>query len=408
MEETDPGEQLPPLQYGPTDWPYWRGPTQDGKVPADTGFDQEWTTLENEKWRVEVPGRGHSSPVVYGNQIFLTTADDQKQVQSILSYDRDSGGLLWEKPVHEGNFPSPRDLHAKSTNATPTVACDGERAFALFLNDEQLYLTAFSLEGEQLWQTATGPFISRFGLAPSPVLYKSYVIVVSEHSGGGYIAAIHRKTGKLAWRIKRTRNDSYSTPAIFNINGEDHMILSGELQVTSYDPATGKERWSVPGTADSTCGTAVRWEELIFASGGYPQKQTVAIEVNGTAQELWQTREAFYIPSMITFKGHLFGVNGDGIAYCWEGRTGKQIYKARMSGASTASPVLVGDQVIVISEGADCSILKQNVEKLEVVTERSFGSNAMATPAISGDHMYLRVAEGAGDDRQEFLVCLEK
>lgn len=408
VSETDAGEELPPLEYGPTDWPFWRGPSQQGKVPPDSGSDRAWTTLENEVWRVAVPGRGHSSPVVYGNQIFLLTADEGTQRQMILAYDKDSGNKNWEKIVHEGNFPDPGDLHPKSTNASATAACDGERVFSLFLNKGELFVTACSLTGEQLWQTSTGAYISRFGLGPSPILYKSYVIVVSEHGGGGNITALHRKTGKVAWRIKRTRNDSYSSPAVFSINGVDHMVLMGAQEVTSFDPANGDVRWTVPGTAKSTCGTPVTWENIVLASGGYPERETLGIRVNEGAEKIWDAREKFYIPSLITFKGHVFGVNDEGIALCWNVETGKETLKARMRGGCSASPVLDGDQLIVMTEYANCSILKTNVEELEVVTERNFGTNAMASPAISGDRMFLRVAEDTDSGRQESLVCLQK
>ncbi|MCA9040190.1 MAG: PQQ-binding-like beta-propeller repeat protein [Planctomycetaceae bacterium] len=408
VSEVDAGEELPPLEYGPTDWPYWRGPTQEGKVPVGAGSEKAWTTLENELWRVKVPGKGHASPTIYGNQIFLVTADEAAETQSLLAYDRDSGAELWNQVVHQGNFPSRGDVHSKNSNASATVACDGERVFAMFLNDAQLYLTAYTLSGEQLWQTSTGPFVSRFGLGPSPVLYKSFVIVVSEHAGGGYIAAVHRKTGKIAWRVKRSQNDSYSSPAIFNVDGVDHMILSGDSQVVSYDPANGKERWIVEGTAKSTCGTAVRWEDMVFASGGYPGRETVGIRVGESVEKIWSAREKYYIPSMITFKGHVFGIADDGIACCWEAKSGKQTFKTRFTGGCCASPVLDGDQLIVITEDGVCSVLNQNTGELDIVMSRIMGTNAMATPSISGDRMYLRVAEGLVPNRQEYLVCLQK
>ncbi|QDU78814.1 outer membrane biogenesis protein BamB [Polystyrenella longa] len=408
VEQTDAGEELPALDYGPTDWPYWRGPTQDGKPSESASAEKPWTSLENELWKIKVPGRGHSSPVIYGNQVFLTTADDAAETQSLLAFDRDSGDELWTRQVHQGNFPSDGEMHRKSTNASPTPACDGERVFALFLNDAQLYLSAYSLTGEQLWQTSTGAYISRFGLGPSPVLYQSYVIVASEHSGGGNITAVHRKTGKVAWRVKRTRADTYSSPAIFNIDGTDHMILSGANEVVSLDPANGKTRWSIEGTAKSTCGTAVRWNDLILVSGGYPERETMGIRVGAKAEKIWSAREKLYIPSLITFKGHVLGLNDDGIACCWEVETGKQTFKTRTSSGYAASPVLDGDQIIILNEQGMGSILNQNPNELESVSERSFGTNAMASPAISGDRLYLRVAEEGANGRQEYLYCLQK
>lgn len=405
VETSEPGEELPLPAYAPEDWPGWRGPQLDGH--ALRNGSPVWTDLENVTWKVKVPGRGHASPVIVGNRIYLATADEEKYNQSVLAFDYKSGEQLWEKTVHEGNFPEKQELHSKSTHATPTVACDTERVFAVFFNDKQISVTALDLEGNQLWQTSVGSFVSRFGYGPSPVIYKSYLIVAAEHSAGGYIAAVHRKTGKVAWRIKRGRVDSYSSPTIVNLNGSDQIVLSGNDEVAAYNPTNGEKLWSVPGTSRSTCGTALVWDNYVLVSGGYPEKQTVCIRHDGTPEINWTSKQCFYVPSMMIHDQYVYGVDDKGIAYCWDIPSGEQMWKSRMKGAYSASPVSVGETMFVISEQGTCSILKANPNKLEKVSEKKLGDEAFASPAISGENLFLRVADRSGGTRQEWLYCIK-
>jgi len=404
VSSSNAGEELPTPQYQPDDWPGWRGQLQNGH--AVNSSSPVWTDLENVRWKVEVPGRGHATPTIVGKRLYLETADEEKQVQSVLAIDLESGDQIWETEVHQGNFPSSGELHGKSTQATSTIACDNERLFAVFFNNKQIWLTALDLQGNQLWQKSVGPFVSRFGYAPSPVIYNSFVIVASEHSGGGYLAAVHRKTGTIAWRIKRSRNDSYSTPAIIDIQGTPQLLISGNDEVTAYNPDTGEKLWSAPGTSRSTCGTIVVWNDYILASGGYPGKQTVCVKYGSTPEVNWTSKECFYVPSMITHNEFVYGVNDKGIAFCWDIASGEQQWRARMVGAYSASASIVGDTMFVISEQGKCSILRANPERLEKISEKQLGDEAFASPVISGDNLFLRVADRSSGSRQEWLYCI--
>ncbi|MGE3809202.1 MAG: PQQ-binding-like beta-propeller repeat protein, partial [Gemmataceae bacterium] len=186
------------LRIGPDDWPWWRGPNRNAvarvqKVPTT------WSETKNIVWKAAVPGRGHGSPIVVGSRVFLESADEQKQTQFVLCYDRATGKQLWQKQLHAGGFDG--RFHKKNTRASSTLACDGERVFAPFYNAGALWLTALDLEGKQLWQKKLGNFVSHWGYSASPCLYQSLVIVAGDHKGegGGYLVALDRQSGAEKW-----------------------------------------------------------------------------------------------------------------------------------------------------------------------------------------------------------------
>ncbi|MFG0267806.1 MAG: PQQ-binding-like beta-propeller repeat protein, partial [Rhodopirellula sp. JB055] len=165
-------------------WPQWRGPSMDGRA-GDATPPTTWDDSTNIVWQADIPGRGHSSPIVIGDQVVLGTADDSKQQQMLVSYDLGSGVEKWRRVIHEGNFPSAREVHNKATNANGTPASDGELIVNAFLNQERIFVTAVDLNGEVVWQSDVGAFASKFGYAPSPVLYQSFVILAADNFGGG-------------------------------------------------------------------------------------------------------------------------------------------------------------------------------------------------------------------------------
>ncbi len=195
------------------DWGGWRGPSGDGIAPAQD-LVTTWDDAANVLWRTDVPGRGHSSPIVVGDKVFLATALQAEQQQLVIAYRRSDGEELWRTVIHQGGFPSAREVHQKATNANGTIASDGRRLFIAMLNSGAIYATALDLNGNIVWQEEIGKFVSRFGYAPSPVLYKSLVIFAADNGGGGYLAALDNETGKIAWRVSRGQVDSYSSPAV--------------------------------------------------------------------------------------------------------------------------------------------------------------------------------------------------
>jgi outer membrane protein assembly factor BamB len=388
------------------DWPWWRGPQRNGvavgKAPVEFGDNL------NVKWKTPVPGRGHSSPIVVGTRVFLTTADKEKQTHSVLCFDRATGQPLWQTDVNQGGFPA--NNHPKNTEATPSVACDGERIFVAFYNHNEVQLTALDLNGKQLWQKFAGKFFPQryeYGYAPSPVLYRDTVIVAAEWEQNSYLAAFDRKTGAEAWRTDRPHSPSFSSPVVAHLAGQDQLLMTGDQKVTSYDPATGKLRWTAPGTASATCGTVV-WEgDTVFASGGYPQSETVAIKADGSGQQLWKNNQKCYEQSMLATGGHLYALTDQGIVFCWRGSDGQEMWKKRLKGPVSSSPVLAGGLIYWANELGTHYVFKPNPSELEIVAENKLGSDSFASPAVCGGQMFHRAMTNFGGKRQEFLYCLE-
>ena len=389
------------------DWPFWRGPSRSGIAAAIAAPPTKFGENQNVVWKTRIPGRGHSSPIIVGTRIYLTTADDAQQTQSVLAFDKASGKQLWAEEISRGGFPE--SIHSKNTHATPTIACDGERLIATFFHHQSVQATALDLEGKQLWQITAGPFNPQryeYGYAPSPVIYRGTVIVAAEYDGDSFLAAFDRASGKEVWRTSRPENISYSTPSIARIAGRDQLFLSGADQVASYDPNAGKLLWSVPGTTAATCGTVV-WEgDTVFASGGYPGSETIAIRADGSGDVLWRNNQKCYEQSMLAVDGHLYALTGNGVVFCWRGTDGKEMWSKRLGGPVSASPVFAGGHIYWANEKGQMFVFKPNPNKLELVATNKLGTDSFASPAVSGNQLFLRVAFRTGSGREEFLYCL--
>lgn len=397
-------EPVEPVSVGSTDWPWWRGPDRNG-VAEGQSLPTEWSETENVVWKVPVPGRGHSSPIIVEERIFLATADDDRQVQSVLCLNRGDGAVLWQTDVHTGNFPDKDDVHQKNTNATCTLACDGQRVFGAFLNDGHVWVSALDLDGERLWQTNVGPFRPKFGYAPSPLVFENFVIVSGESKAGGFLAALHRKSGTIVWRNQRPSVATYSSPVVATVAGTPQLLISGANAVTSYVPATGVENWSCSGTAEATCGTLVWLDDLVFASGGYPEKETLCVRGDGSAEVLWRNRVSCYEQSMLAIDGHLYALNDDGIVFCWKADTGEEQWKARLGGPVSASPISANGLIYWANERGNVFVFRANPDAFELVAENQLEDEAFASPAAAGNQLFLRVAN-LDDGRQEYLYCI--
>ena len=405
LDASKPLEPVAEAFFGPDDWPAWRGPNRNG-IANDQTVPVSWNTSENIIWKSDVPGRGHSSPTVVGERIFLTTADEAKQTQSVICFDRHSGKQLWITPLSEGGFP--RAMHHENSHASCTVACDGERLFVAFLNHDAIHVSALDLEGKILWQKKAGSFVSKFGYAPSPTIYKSLVIVAADHHSGGFLAALHRKTGKIVWRKPRPPYDTYSSPIVANVAGKDQLLISGAFKVWSYNPDSGKENWSVDGTAEATCGTVIFQDDVVFASGGWPESETLCIKADGSGKVLWRISDKSYVTSILAHNGYLYAVDSElGIAYCWNARTGKQAWRQRLPGGRIrSSPSLVQGNLYVTNVRGTTYVLKADPKKYQFVAQNPLGNECYSTPSICGGKIYLRVAERSSESRREILYCI--
>ncbi|MBS0203233.1 MAG: PQQ-binding-like beta-propeller repeat protein [Planctomycetes bacterium] len=387
-----------------TDWPCWRGPNHDGIAPSDQSPPQKWSETENIVWKAAIPGRGHGSPTVIGGQVFLATAEHDREVQSVLCFDRKTGQLQWQTEVHKGGFSNKGN--GKSSLASSTVACDGERVYINFLNNEAITTTALNRSGKILWQTKITDYILHQGFGSSPAIYGPLLLVSADNKGTGVIAALNRESGEFVWKQPRPKFPNYTSPIVLKVAGKDQLFFTGCELVSSFDPLTGHKNWEIEGSTTECVTSTVTDGNLIFTSGGYPDNHISAVAADGSGKVVWKNNTRVYVPSMLVRDGHLYTVLDAGVAMCWKAATGEEVWKGRINGTFSASPVMVGPLLYATSEAGKTYILKASPEGFDLIGENSLGSDVFATPTIVGSQIFMRVAAQQDGKRQESLYCI--
>ena len=216
------------IAVGEDDWPWWRGPTRDGVAKAGQAIPQSWGEDEHVLWKAKVPGRGHASPTVVGDRVFLASADEGNGTQWVLAYDRNTGAEVWRTVVHEKAFSAgAHQGHPRATKASCTVASDGERLFVNFIGDDKVFTSALDMDGKILWQHKLTDYVIHQGYGSSPAIYDALVIAGADNKGGGVITAFDRVTGDAVWSVKRRALPNYPSPIILPIAGKDQLIMPG-------------------------------------------------------------------------------------------------------------------------------------------------------------------------------------
>lgn len=386
------------------DWPAWRGPTSDGVAAAGQHPPTEWSETENVVWSSPVPGRGHGSPTVVGDQVFLATADEEGETQSVLCYDRPTGELRWRRDVHQGGFPT--KLNRKASHASSTPACDGRRLFVNFVSHDAAFTTALDLDGEVLWTQKLTDYVVHQGFGSSPILYDDLVLATADNKGGGAMAAFDRETGDQVWKVERPQTPNYVSPIVVIVAGRPQIVLQGCDRVESFDPVTGERLWEAPEATTECVTSMVTDGQRIFTSGGYPRNHVAAIRGDGTAIVDWDNNTRVYVPSMIVADGYLYAVSDPGFAVCWNCETGEQLWKQRLEGEFTASLVMIGDSILATNEQGRSYLFTASPDGFSLVAENKLGDEAFDTPAVAHDQVFFRVAHNQDGVRQEMLYCI--
>ena len=270
------------------------------------------------------------------------------------------------------------------------------------------YTTALSRDGKQLWQTKISDYVVHQGYGSSPAVYQSLVIVSADNKGGGAIAGLDRVSGKIVWKQERPKTPNYASPIILNAAGREQLLLTGCDLVAGLSPLTGKKLWEFKGSTTECVTSTVTDGQLIITSGGYPKNHVSAVRADGSGKVVWENSTRVYVPSLLIHEGYLYGVLDAGFASCWKCDTGKEIWKGRLRGTFSASPVLVGEHLFATNEAGRTFIFKANPKAFELVAENQLGSEVLGTPTFCGDRIYMRVAASQQGRRQETLYCLGK
>jgi outer membrane protein assembly factor BamB len=405
-------------------WPQWRGPDGSG-ISSEKNLPAAWSPTKNIKWKTPIAGRGHSSPIVWGNRIFVTTAvegdvvagakavkhmadgkeflhpdsvgADRKHTFKVIALNRDSGKILWESVAWEG---TPYDnRHRKSSYAASTPATDGKRVYAFF-GTEGLY--AYDFNGKLAWKAQLGNMGTvGMGTGTSPILYENLVIVQGDEDNGeaSFIVALDKKTGKEAWRTPRKVQVSWSTPLLVRTATRAELITSGTEFVISYDPTTGKELWRHKGVESNAIPSPVANNNMVFLAAGFPAKIAMAIklggsgDLTGTPNVPWTyTKGTAYVPSPILYGDYLYLTTDRGILTCIDAKTGEVKYEGGripIPATFTASPVAFEGKILMTSEDGDTFMVKAG-PKHEIIATNSIGEAVYASPAIADGRIFIR------------------
>ena len=359
-----------------------------------------------------MPGKGHASPIVVGGGIFLLTHEEQSKTICLLKYNASDGTPMGKWVLHRGVVPPPY-LHKKNTIASSTPSSDGKVVFVVAQVGGAIHASAVSVEGKLLWQRVVAPYRAGegwFGYGASPLLVGNALIVpVETDNREGGLFALNKLNGRSLWRAIRPQVTGYSSPILARIAGRPQILISGGYQVAAYQPQDGRLLWQVEATSRTTCGTMVWKNDMVFASGGFPESGTYGVQVNQQgAKVVWQNRIKCYEQSMVVAGDYLYGFADNGIAFCWRCSDGQEMWRQRLGGPVSASPLLVGDRIYASNERGVTFVFRASPQGFQLLGENVLGDSSFASPVYADGKLFLRHASYKNGVRQEFLVAISE
>ena len=383
-------------------WSRWRGPSGQGVVDG-TGYPDTWSETQNVAWRVEVPGRGHSSPIVWADRIFLTTAATDGTGRAVLCFRRSDGRLLWTRTVPDV---SAEKLYQKNSYASSSVTTDGSLVYAYFGNAG---VVAVDFSGAIAWHARFGPITLYHGPGGSPLLWEDRLILFQEQklmertatTPPGFIVALDKRTGREIWRRERTPRPGWGTPIAVRVGDRTEIVVSSGNQVEAFDPRDGRLLWFVTGNTAETIPTPVVGLGMVFACSGRAGP-TFAIRPGGsgdvTATHVaWSTpKGSSFVPSPLLVGDYLYTVNDmAAIVSCHRAGTGELVGQLRLGEARregfSASPVAVDGKVYFTNDDGETFVLRPAPDFALLHVNR-VGEQTLASPALVDGRWYVRTA----------------
>jgi outer membrane protein assembly factor BamB len=392
-------------------WPQWRGPLATGVSPTATP-PLEWSEEKNVRWKVEIPGRGSGTPIVWGERVFILTAvpagaaigsshvaSRAKNRYVVLAIDRKTGKTVWEQTAREEE-PHEGTHNQFGTYASSSAATDGDVLIASF---ESRGFFAYDLTGKKLWEVDLGDkkMRSEFGEGTTPALYKDRVFIVWDHQGESFIVALDKRTGKELWRTKREEIDSWATPLVVETNGRAQVITSGMRRARSYDAQTGELVWDTAGLTMNPIPSPVSADGIVYLTSGFRGNSLKAVRLAGAAGDITGTpavvwtfeRDTPYVPSPLLYDGILYFLKGNtGVLSAFDAKSGKPHYQLQRIEATPnvfASPVGADGKVIILGQDGGAAVLKHG-PTYELLASNKLDDRFDASPALVGGEMFLR------------------
>ena len=387
-------------------WPQFRGPTHQGRS-TETGLPLHWSATSNVVWKTSIPGESWSSPVIWNDRVFLTTATDHGQTCRVLSLEANSGKILWDREVFQQ---SPRRKESRNTYATPTPATDGERVYACFGDGS---LAALNFAGDIVWTNRDHKFYGQHGLATSPILFRDLLIMARDGSSDGpdkklgwqtpwdqaRILALDAKTGKERWQGKRGLSRiAHAVPAIWEHEGQAEVVSEAGDVVQGFDAQTGERLWSNEVIGEGKVPSTVLGDGLVFTAGGWGGKDSIkAFRLGGRGdlkemQLVWEQKKNMpRVPSLLYLKPYLYAITDGGVASCMKADTGELVWQERVGGNFSASPVAAEGRIYFLGDEGETTVIAAAPE-FNVLAKNPLGEKCQASPAISQKRIFIRTA----------------
>jgi hypothetical protein len=393
-QESRPVRMIPVEGEGARYWSRWRGPSGQG-LAAGAEYPDKWSASENVLWKTPVPGRGHSSPIVWGDKIFLPTASADGNRLSLLAYRRSDGTRLWEAAAPDG---ASEAVYPKNSHASATPATDGN---LVYVSLGSRGVMAFDMNGKLVWRQDFGPIANYHGTAGSPLLYKDKLILYHDQNSNSFITALDTRTGRRLWQTRRNATVGWGTPVAINNGSRDEIVVNGQGSVIGYSPDDGRELWSCSGTTYEVIPTPVAGNGLIFASSGRAGP-TLAIRPGGQGDITrthiaWSTpRGSPFVPSPILYENQLYIVNDmSSIVTSFDAASGRTLFQARLGTEKregfSASPVAVDGKIFFTNDDGETFVLRAGPQ-MQLLHVNHIGETTLASPAMVDGKWYIRTA----------------
>jgi outer membrane protein assembly factor BamB len=390
-------------------WPSWRGGIDGSGIVSERNLPLEWSITNNIRWKVKLPDRGNSTPIVWGERVFVAQAIEAENRRTLMCFHRTDGRLLWQKGVI---YAQPEQTIKANSYCSASPVTDGERVIVSF---GSAGLVCYDMEGQQLWYSDLGKLDHVWGNASSPVLYGDLCIHYHGPAKGAFLTALNKKTGETVWKYDEpTWNDegrtdgftgrtngvigTWSTPIIIHAGGRDELIMTFPMEVKAFDPSTGRELWWCGGLNPLHYDSAISSEGIVLAMGGY-NGNSLAVKAGGysdvtATRRLWhQVRARGGIGTGVIKDGYVYF--GSGQVYCMELMTGKYIWEEKIKGAkggSWSSMILSGDYIYLPLQSGDIAVFKAS-PKFEQVAVNSLKESSNSSIAVSDGELFFRTQQ---------------
>jgi outer membrane protein assembly factor BamB len=378
------------------EWTRFRGPNGSGQSETTT-IPPSWGAT-GYLWKAELPGVGHSSPVLWGDRIFLTSADPADGRRYALCLSAADGKLLWTREYAAKKYP----VHQQNSLASSTPTVDGERVYCAWAMPDELSVVALNHDGSDAWRADLGPFVSQHGFGTSPVLHDDVLILTDDQDAESSLLALDRRTGETRWKIPRKvldkQNTSYAAPCVYEpASGPPELIVcSWAHGITSVDPRTGKTNWELAALERRPVGSPIIVNGMILANCGEGSGNNNVVGVRPPAGDkpaelvfkIGRT-SAPYVPTLVAHGSLVFLWGDRGVVTCIDGASGKQHWHERVGGNYSSSPLRVADRVYCISTEGEVVSLAAG-DRFQLLGRSALGEASRATPAVARGRMFLR------------------